>query len=448
MSELETIAAIATPHGRGGVGVIRISGKDALIIAKQICGIKFKKRYAHYVDFKDVLDETIDSGLAIYFPNPASFTGEDVIELQGHGGPVIMQLLLRRVLSLGARPARPGEFSERAFLNDKLDLAQAEAIADLIDSHSTAAAKSAIRSLQGEFSKDVHSLLNTLIELRVYVESAIDFPEEEIDFLNDGVILGKIEALQLAIAEMRSKAGVGKLLQSGYKVALAGRPNAGKSSLLNTLSREEVAIVTDIEGTTRDSITVTIDLEGMPLHITDTAGLRDSQDKIEKIGIERARKIIAESDHVLLIIDATKEQDLEDILSKEGLLNLQEDKLSVIYNKLDLVKSKQGITPENKLFISAKRGLGIDLLKQHIREKAGYQTEDNNVYSARNRHIQAIDSASKAIENGKQQLITIQAGELLAEELYQAQQYLNTITGAFTPDDLLGEIFSNFCIGK
>jgi len=454
----DTIAAIATPPGRGGVGIIRLSGKQSLEIAQALISSKvqepsklktLKPRYAHYVTFYSANYSILDSGLALYFPGPNSFTGEDVVELQGHGGPVIMQMLLDRVLELGAVAAKPGEFSERAFLNDKIDLAQAEAIADLIDSSSNAAALSAVRSLQGEFSKAIYALLEQLISLRMYVESAIDFPEEEIDFLSDGVVLNKIEALQNAFTAVRQQAGTGQLLQNGFKLALAGRPNAGKSSLLNVLSGTNTAIVTDVEGTTRDSITITVDFDGLPVHITDTAGLRDSQDKVEQMGIERARKIINEVDHVLLLVDANRQQDLAEVLSKEQLHKLRKGDLTVVYNKTDLVSNlPKGADGYPFLCISAETKDGISELKNEIEKLAGYQSEDSNVFSARTRHIKALDAADHHVSMGKSQLIDNRAGELLAEELHQAQHLLNTITGEFSNDDLLGEIFSSFCIGK
>ncbi len=448
---IDTIAAIATPPGKGGVGIVRISGPNSLAIAKKITAKKdFIARYATYVSFLDDNADVIDSGIALFFKGPNSFTGEDVVELQGHGGPVILQMLLSRVVKLGARQAKPGEFSERAFLNNKLDLAQAEAIADLIESSSEAAAKSAVRSLQGEFSSAVNQLLTELINIRMYVESAIDFPEEEIDFLGDGIVLSKLESVQDRIAEVQAKAGTGQLLQNGFRIALAGRPNAGKSTLINALSGYEAAIVTDIEGTTRDSITVTVDFDGLPIHITDTAGLRDSDNTVEKIGVERAKKVIQESDHILLLVDIQRQGHLAELLTIEQVQNVEANKLTILYTKSDM--DEKFSLPENNqhqsLVISAKNSIGITSLKQRITELAGYSSEESNVFSARARHLNAIQSAAEAVTRGKQQLLSDQAGELLAFELLTAQNELNSITGEFNADDLLGEIFSSFCIGK
>jgi len=447
----ETIAAIATPPGKGGVGIIRVSGKACLAIAQQVTGLKdIKPRYATYSLFKDEAEQTIDSGLVLYFKGPNSFTGEDVIEFQGHGGPVILQMLLKRVISLGARQANPGEFSERAFLNNKIDLTQAEAIADAIDSASEAAAKSAMRSLQGEFSGRINDLLVELIKTRMYVESAIDFPEEEIDFLSDGVVLKKIDMVLENLSKVESLAGSGELLQQGFTIALAGRPNAGKSTLLNTLIGDDVAIVTDIEGTTRDSIKVSIDVDGLPVHIVDTAGLRESEDKVERIGVERSRKIIDDADHVFLLVDIARKSELAELLQKEHLDKIDAESLSIVYTKKDAFEgSSDSITASsNDFVISAKSGEGIQELKDHIKLVAGYISEDSNVFSARKRHLDAIAQARDSILQGREQLIVMQAGELLAQELLEAQNALNSITGEFNADDLLGEIFSSFCIGK
>ena len=437
----DTIVAIATPPGRGGVGVVRISGKNAKEIGERISGRSLLPRYATYATFTDSENEAIDSGWALFFAGPNSFTGEDVVELQGHGGPVIMDLLVKQVISLGARQARAGEFSERAFLNDKIDLAQAEASADLIDSSTAQAAKGAVRSLQGEFSSKVHALLKELIYLRMYVEAAIDFPDEEIDFLADDKIRSSIQALQKSLSTTIMQAGQGAILRTGLRLVIAGKPNAGKSSLLNQLAGQETAIVTDIAGTTRDIITETIDIDGLPVHIIDTAGLRDSDDTVEKIGIERARKAIDEADHVLLLIDASVTSEQQEL----DLSDLPQDKTTRVFNKIDLVTQS---TDESGIKISAKTGQGVEELKAFIKNIAGYAQENETLFTARRRHITALQQADDAVNRGLFQLQNYNAGELLADELLQAQESLNQITGEFTADDLLGEIFSGFCIGK
>jgi len=397
--------------------------------------------YECYAEFQDQDQHVIDTGLALFFKGPHSFTGEDVVELQGHGGPVILDLMLKRVIALGARQARAGEFSERAFLNDKIDLAQAEAIADLIDSSTEQAAKGAMRSLQGEFSNKVNALLQELIYLRMYVEAAIDFPDEEIDFLADEKIRNSIEALQNSLADTIKQAGQGAILRNGLRLVIAGKPNAGKSSLLNALAGQETAIVTDIAGTTRDIVTETIDIDGLPVHIIDTAGLRDSDDTVEKIGIERARKAIAEADHVLLLIDAKQTQ----TVNFDDYPELPSEAVTLVFNKVDLLSTPQSL---NGIQLSAKTGQGIAQLKTTIKELAGYAQENETVFTARRRHITALTQARDAVERGLDQLKTYNAGELLADELLQAQDALNQITGEFSADDLLGEIFSGFCIGK
>jgi len=389
---------------------------------------------AVYAHFKDQHKQTIDTGLAIYFAAPNSFTGEDVVELQGHGGPVIQDLLIKEVIRLGARQARAGEFSERAFLNDKIDLTQAEAIADLIDSSTVQAAKGAMRSLQGEFSNKVHALLKELIALRVYIEAAIDFPEEEIDFLADQKVTERIMQLQDSLDKAITQAGQGRILRNGLRIVLAGKPNAGKSSLLNALAGYESAIVTQIPGTTRDTITETIDIDGLPVHIIDTAGLRDSDDAVERIGIERARQAMQAADHVLYLVDAT------DSVPPPKL-----ESTTVVYNKIDLFENT---LPQDKLQISATLGVGIPALKTHIKSLAGYSDDGESLFTARRRHISALEQARDAVAQGLSQLQTYNAGELLADELRLAQNALNGITGEFNADDLLGEIFSGFCIGK
>ncbi len=453
VTSADTIAAIATAPGRGGVGVIRISGSNLLPFALALSGKNPKPRYATLAEFRAADGSAIDSGLLLYFPNPHSFTGEDVLELQGHGGPVVMQLLLARCLDLGTRLAEPGEFSRRAFLNGKLDLAQAEAVADLIDAATTSAARSAVRSLQGEFSKAIHGLTDELINLRMLVEATLDFPEEDIDFLQAANAFGRLERLQLKLAEIFDRAGQGKLLQSGLHVVLAGQPNVGKSSLLNRLTGDDLAIVTPIAGTTRDALRSTIQIEGIPLHIIDTAGLRATEDLVEKIGIERSWQEIERADVVLLLVDA-----------REGIGDADRAILSrlparlqriTVYNKIDLA----GRTPERHdehdahgdavaISLSAKANLGIELLRNELLRIAGWhQTED--VFIARERHLRALASAqehiaaARAVVEGR-----LPALELFAEELRLAQQALGEITGEFTADDLLGVIFSRFCIGK
>lgn len=437
----ETIAAVATPPGKGGIGVIRLSGPMALIIGEQLCKRSLSSRVAHYAKFQNHANEVIDSGLAIYFSGPNSFTGEDTVELQGHGGPVIQDLLLKEVIKLGARQARAGEFSERAFLNDKIDLAQAEAIADLIDSSTAQAAKGAMRSLQGEFSTKVNVLLKELIHLRMYVEAAIDFPDEEIDFLADDKITNSIQDLQARLDETIQQAGQGAILTNGLRLVIAGKPNAGKSSLLNALAGHEAAIVTNVAGTTRDTVRETIDIDGLPVHIIDTAGLRESQDVVEKIGIERARAAIKNADHVLHVID------INDSSSPEVI---DVDNTSLVYNKIDSRNDQQPRIEldANALGVSALHGEGIDALREHIKNLAGYAQDNETLFTARRRHLTALAQASDAIERGLVQLKLHNAGELLADELLQAQDSMNEITGEFSSDDLLGEIFSGFCIGK
>ncbi|SDH36217.1 tRNA modification GTPase [Pseudomonas benzenivorans] len=450
----ETIAAVATAQGRGGVGIVRISGPLAGSLAQAVCQRQLRPRYAHYGPFFADDTQVIDEGLALFFPAPNSFTGEDVLELQGHGGPVVLDLLLRRCLELGARQARPGEFSERAFLNDKLDLAQAEAIADLIEASSAQAARNALRSLQGEFSRRVHDLTERLIALRIYVEAAIDFPEEEIDFLADGHVLGLLEQLREQLSTVLREASQGALLRDGMTVVIAGRPNAGKSSLLNALAGREAAIVTEIAGTTRDVLREHIHIDGMPLHVVDTAGLRDTEDQVEKIGVERALKAIAEADRILLVVDATAPEAADPFALWPEFLDLRPDpaKVTLIRNKADL--SGEPVTLEVSgdrhvtISLSAKSSAGLDLLREHLKACMGYEQTAESSFSARRRHLEALRQASTYLDHGHAQLTLAGAGELLAEDLRLAQQALGEITGAFSSDDLLGRIFSSFCIGK
>jgi len=449
----DTIAAQATAPGRGGVGIVRVSGPKAGVIAEAVLGYQPKPRYAHYSPFNDAEGKELDEGIALYFPGPNSFTGEDVFELQGHGGPVVMDFLLQRVQALGARLARPGEFSERAFLNDKLDLAQAEAIADLIDSSSQHAARCALRSLQGEFSRRIDHLLESLIHLRIYVEAAIDFPEEEIDFLADGKVLADLHAILDNLENVQTEAKQGSLIREGMSVVIAGRPNAGKSSLLNALAGRETAIVTDIEGTTRDVLREHIHIDGMPLHIIDTAGLRDAPDEVERIGIQRAWDEIQKADRVLLMVDSMRNNaDDPHQIWPEFVDQLKDDsKITVIRNKADLSGEIIGQTQAHGyplINISAKAGEGIDILRNHLKQCMGYQATTEGGFLARRRHLEALDAAHELLITGRDQLQLHGAGELLAEDLRQAQHALGEITGQFTSDDLLGRIFSSFCIGK
>ncbi|UVE17816.1 tRNA uridine-5-carboxymethylaminomethyl(34) synthesis GTPase MnmE [Pseudomonas sp. LS44] len=450
----DTIAAVATAQGRGGVGIVRVSGPLAGQIARSISGRELAPRYAHYGPFLSEANQVLDEGLALYFPGPRSFTGEDVLELQGHGGPVVLDLLLRRCLQLGARQARPGEFSERAFLNDKLDLAQAEAIADLIEASSEQAARNALRSLQGEFSRRVHGLTEQLIALRIYVEAAIDFPEEEIDFLADGHVLGLLEAVRAELAQVLREAGRGALLRDGMTVVIAGRPNAGKSSLLNALAGREAAIVTEIAGTTRDVLREHIHIDGMPLHVVDTAGLRDTHDQVERIGVERAVQAIDAADRVLLVVDATAPEAADPFALWPEFLATRPDpaKVTLIRNKADLSGETVALALSNDqhvtISLSAKSAAGLDLLREHLKACMGYEQTAESGFSARRRHLEALRQADEYLQHGHSQLTLAGAGELLAEDLRHAQQALGEITGAFSSDDLLGRIFSSFCIGK
>ena len=449
----DTIVAQATAPGRGGVGIVRLSGRKSLTIAKQIIGFDPTPRHAHYVPFHDQDGEQLDVGIALYFPGPNSFTGEDVFELQGHGGPVIMDMLLSRCVALGARLARPGEFSERAFLNDKMDLTQAEAIADLIDSSSEQAAKCALRSLQGAFSKRVDELVEALIHLRIYVEAAIDFPEEEIDFIGDGKVAAQLKDIRDKLNSVMKEANQGALLREGMSVVIAGRPNAGKSSLLNALSGKDSAIVTAIEGTTRDVLREHIHLDGMPLHIIDTAGLRDSPDEVERIGIQRAWEEIHKADRILLMVDSQSvdSNDPNDIWPEFMSQLASREHLTLVRNKVDLTKEATGYEDVNGLpviSLSAKTNDGIGALTTHLKNVMGFDSTTEGGFIARRRHLEALHKANRYLDAGFEQLHGYGAGELLAEDLKEAQEALSEITGAFTSDDLLGRIFGSFCIGK
>ncbi|MDR3478194.1 MAG: tRNA uridine-5-carboxymethylaminomethyl(34) synthesis GTPase MnmE [Gammaproteobacteria bacterium] len=446
--QTDTIVAEATPHGRGGVAIVRVSGPNVKQIAEQVLGELPKPRYATYLPFLDETHVALDQGIAIYFPAPHSFTGEDVLELHGHGGPAVVDLLIRKVVSCGARIARPGEFSERAFLNDKLDLAQAEAIADLIDASSEQAARSALRSLQGEFSKRIHQLVEALIRLRIYVEAAIDFAEEEIDFLADQQVANNLANAISDLETVEASATQGSLLRDGITAVIAGVPNVGKSSLLNRLSGKDSAIVTNIPGTTRDILREQITIDGMPLHIIDTAGLRDSVDVVEQEGIRRARQEIAQADLVLLVTNAASENaDAIDLLESLPARAT----LIVIRNKIDLTSESPSIKMEEGhavISLSAINDIGMDLLRNHIKTSVGFSPDAGGGFSARRRHLDAIARAKTFMLRGQQQLLSHRAGELLAEDLRLAQHALSEITGEFSSDDLLGRIFSSFCIGK
>ena len=454
----DTIVAQATPPGRGGVGIIRVSGPKALDVAKALLNVELTPRVATYTGFHDVNQEVIDQGIALYFKAPNSFTGEDVVEFQGHGGPVIMDMLLEAILQIkSVRLARPGEFSEQAFLNDKLDLAQAEAIADLIDASSKQAARSAVRSLQGDFSKHIHTLSEAIIHLRMYVEAAIDFPDEEIDFLSDGKVTQDLADIIRDVNHIREQAKQGTLLREGMQVVIAGRPNAGKSSLLNALAGRESAIVTDIAGTTRDVLKEHINVNGMPLHVIDTAGLRDSPDKVEQIGIARAWEAINDADRVLFVVDSTTSSDIDPYqIWPEFMQRLPAGMpVTVIRNKADIsgdnVTLQQVDTPHGPfsvIALSANTGQGVELLRDHLSQSMGLDTTTEGQFIARRRHIDAIDNTLEHLQIGEQQLHDNLAGELLAEELRLAHQHLTEITGEFSSDDLLGRIFSSFCIGK
>jgi tRNA modification GTPase len=445
----DTIAAIATAPGRGGVGVIRISGSNLLPFAIALTGKTPKPRYATLADFKAADGAAVDSGILLFFPNPHSFTGEDVLELQGHGGPVVMQMLLARCLDLGARLAEPGEFSRRAFLNGKMDLAQAEAVADLIDASTASAARSAVRSLQGEFSRAIGELNEELINLRMLVEATLDFPEEDIDFLKAADAFGRLQRLQSKLAEIFDRAGQGKLLQAGLHVVLAGQPNVGKSSLLNRLAGDDLAIVTAVAGTTRDALRSTIQIEGIPLHIIDTAGLRETDDEVEKIGIERSWREIERADVILLLVDARSGVGAAD---REILARLPERlKRVTVYNKIDLsgaVAERHDEPDGVAISLSAKANQGIELLRSELLRIAGWHPAED-VFIARERHLRALAEAQEHIGAARNVIEgRLPAIELFAEELRLAQQALGEITGEFSADDLLGVIFSRFCIGK
>ncbi|NMM76685.1 tRNA uridine-5-carboxymethylaminomethyl(34) synthesis GTPase MnmE [Acidovorax sp. SRB_14] len=467
----DPIAAIATAPGRGGVGIVRVSGKGLAPLVEVLCGRALTPREATYLPFRDAAGEPIDQGLALYFPAPHSYTGEDVLELQAHGGPVVLQLLLARCLEAaraagagssapclpGLRVAQPGEFTERAFLNDKIDLAQAEAIADLIDASTAAAARSASRSLAGAFSKEIHQLRDALIHLRMLVEATLDFPEEEIDFLRKADARGQLSKLQQTLAQVMRRAQQGALLREGIKVVIAGQPNAGKSSLLNALAGAELAIVTPIAGTTRDKVQQTIQIEGVPLHVIDTAGLRDSSDEVERIGIARAWDEIAAADAVLFLHDLTRCDAMEYRAADAVIASAMAEKLPKtvpiieVWNKSDCVP--HAAVPEAQapagVHLSARTGEGLERLRRTLLDVAGWQAAPEGVFIARARHVQALQAVEARLADAATQLLSDgPALDLLAEDLRLAQNALGDITGEFSSDDLLGVIFSSFCIGK
>lgn len=452
--DADTIVAMATPPGYGGVAIVRVSGELAPVILEKVTGKISTPRYAEYLSFKTLDDEVIDLGIVLYFPKPHSFTGEHVVEFHGHGGPVVQSLLIEQIIAHGARLAEPGEFSKRAFLNDKIDLIQAEAIADLINSASTQAAKSAMRSLQGGFSMEIEKLVQKVLNLRIYVEAAIDFPEEEVDFLSDGVIEGQLSDIQRLLNTILIDAKQGALLREGINVVIAGKPNAGKSSLLNALSGKDSAIVTEVPGTTRDILKEYIAIEGVPMHLYDTAGLRDSDDVVEVEGIKRAKNQIALADLVLFVFDGTEvpSRDINTLLKKYEQNFLKENQhLIIVCNKIDKTGESAEVKKEGNIpliQLSAKTHLGLLLLKQQIIKTIGLIPEMTGGFIARERHLVALNKAKTSLDTAILQFTMTKAGELLAEDLREIQAFLGCITGQVHSDDLLGMIFSSFCIGK
>lgn len=443
VTDTDTIVAAATPPGTGGIGIVRISGEETERIARSILGSLPEPRTATYGSFSDAKGSTIDAGLALYFPAPVSFTGESVLELHGHGGPMVVALLVDAAVGLGARHARPGEFSLRAFQNDKLDLVQAEAIADLIGSGTAQATRAALRSLSGAFSAAVEALADQMLRLRMHVEAAIDFPEEEIDFLSDEKLLSGLAKCAAAFEALVDATRQGRTLRDGYQIVIVGRPNAGKSSLLNLLSGEDAAIVTEVAGTTRDILREQIDVDGLAVELVDTAGLRDDPNRIEEEGIRRARKALGSADAVLWIQDAS---DSGAALSGEKLPD--DVPVTIVRNKIDITNEPAGAVADGTINLSAKTGVGIESLREAIREMAGYENLGEGAFTARRRHLDALTRAQTHFQKGRRALEETKAGELLAEELRLGHQVLGEITGAVSSDDLLGKIFSEFCIGK
>jgi tRNA modification GTPase len=446
MQSVDTIAAVATAPGRAGIGVVRVSGPAVPAIIRSLLGRELSARTATLADFLDARGDAIDRGIALYFPGPHSYTGEDVLELQGHGGSAILQLLMRRCAELGARAAEAGEFTRRAFLNDKLDLAQAEAVADLIDASSERAARAAMRSLSGEFSSRVHAIAAALVELRTLVEGALDFPEEDIAFLEKADARGRLGKLREATDEVLRHARQGSLMREGARVVLLGQPNVGKSSLMNRLAGEDVAIVTEIPGTTRDALKHALQVEGIPLFLVDTAGLREAADTVEKLGIERTWREAEAADVAFLVVDAATGIDQADQQTLEKLP--RGTRKIIIFNKIDISgmpPKRKDAASQSEIWLSAKTGAGVDLLRAALLETLGWQPEGEPQFLARERHVQALIAVTSALDRAAHRFDAL---ELLAEELRLAQQALNGITGEFTADDLLGEIFSRFCIGK
>jgi len=437
----DTIAAIATASGKGAIGIVKISGAESLQIAKRITGLKLPVRTARYTPFYNAQNAAIDNGVALYFKSPDSYTGEDVVELQSHGNHVLLDQLLDCAFSAGARAARPGEFTERAFLNNKIDLAQAEAVSDLIQASTAEAATAAVRSLQGEFSEKIADIREQLLNCRVYIESALDFAEEEIDFLKDHELTDRFKSLANSVEQLLLRSHEGAVLRDGISIVIAGLPNVGKSSLLNRLTGQDTAIVTDIAGTTRDVLKEKINIDGMPIHIIDTAGLRNTEDPIEQEGVRRAHDQINQADRILFVVEAGVAPDSS--MLETLPLHIP---ITMVLNKSDLhVNAAAG---EDSILVSAKSGQGIDELRRHLCECAGYEKTSEGALMARRRHIDALLKAQKNIKDAHTNLISHGAGELAAEELRLAQDQINQITGEFTSDDLLGEIFSRFCIGK
>ncbi|MFO7582087.1 tRNA uridine-5-carboxymethylaminomethyl(34) synthesis GTPase MnmE [Guyparkeria sp.] len=444
---IDTICAVATAAGRAGVGVVRLSGPDARPIIERLTSVDPRPRHAHYATFRRAADGSVlDDGIVLYFPGPHSYTGEDVVEWQGHGNPVLLDEAVREMIQAGARMARPGEFTERAFLNGRMDLAQAEAVADLIEAGSAQAANAARRSLTGVFSRRIDAFVDNLVHLRMYIEAALDFPEEEIDFLSDTRLRDQLDALRADLADLLSRTGEGVRLREGMQLVIVGQPNAGKSSLLNQLAGESRAIVTEIAGTTRDVLRAEVNIDGLPLHVIDTAGLRDSDDPIEQEGIRRAWAEVEQADLVLLLIDGTRGHTPED---DRTLARLPDKPLLTVVNKIDLTgEAPSEAAEDGALRLSARTGDGVDVLRRELRRIAGLTDRSEDPFIARRRHLDALEQAQRSLDEASHALVALGAGELAAESLRQAQESMEIITGRFTADDLLGEIFGSFCIGK